>query len=175
VVGVISLLLAYLALGNLPVNWAGVAFILLAIGLAVLETQVAGWGVLGVGAIASFLVGGLILFTQFGERSPTLPPMSVNLWLLGGVVLVLALALLYLSRLVYQTRRGDVSQDHQSLVGELGIVTSDLDPRGVVELASETWTAVSLDDTVIPAGESVIVTQRDGLILTVARRPQSEN
>jgi membrane-bound serine protease (ClpP class) len=175
VVGVISLLLAYLALGNLPVNWAGVAFILLAIGLAVLETQVAGWGVLGVGAIASFLVGGLILFTQFGDRSPTLPPMSVNLWLLGGVILVLALALLYLLRLVYQTRRGDVSPDHPPLVGELGIVTSDLNPRGVVELASETWTAVSLDDTVIPAGESVIVTQRDGLILTVARRPQSEN
>jgi membrane-bound serine protease (ClpP class) len=175
VVGVISLLLAYLALGNLPVNWAGVAFILLAIGLAVLETQVAGWGVLGVGAIASFLVGGLILFTQFGDRSPTLPPMSVNLWLLGSVILVLALALLYLLRLVYQTRRGDVSPDHPPLVGELGIVTSDLNPRGVVELASETWTAVSLDDTVIPAGESVIVTQRDGLILTVARRPQSEN
>jgi membrane-bound serine protease (ClpP class) len=175
VVGVISLLLAYLALGNLPVNWAGVAFILLAIGLAVLETQVAGWGVLGVGAIASFLVGGLILFTQFGDRSPTLPPMSVNLWLLGGVILVLALALLYLLRLVYQTRRGDVSPEHPPLVGELGIVTSDLNPRGVVELASETWTAVSLDDTVIPAGESVIVTQRDGLILTVARRPQSEN
>jgi membrane-bound serine protease (ClpP class) len=173
VVGVISLLLAYLALGNLPVNWAGVAFILLAIGLAVLETQVAGWGVLGAGAIASFLVGGLILFTQFGGRSATLPPMSVNLWLLGSVVAVLALALLFLLRVVYQTRAGDESQDHPSLVGELGIVTTDLNPRGVVELASETWTAVSPDDTVISAGESVIVIKRDGLILTVSRLPRS--
>ena len=66
VVGVISLLLAYLAIGNLPVNWVGVAFIILAVGLAVLETQVAGWGILAIGAIISFLVGGLILFTQFG-------------------------------------------------------------------------------------------------------------
>ncbi|MDA1219455.1 MAG: nodulation protein NfeD [Chloroflexi bacterium] len=138
VVGIISLLLAYLAIGNLPVNWAGVAFILLAVGLAVLETQVAGWGVLGVGAIVSFLVGGLILFTQFGGRSPTLPSMSVNLWLLGGVAAVLALTLLYLLRVVYQTRAGDESKDHPSLVGEFGIVTRDLAPRGIVELASDT-------------------------------------
>ena len=47
VVGVISLLLAFLALGNLPFNWAGVVFILLAIALAVLEIQVAGFGILG--------------------------------------------------------------------------------------------------------------------------------
>ena len=174
VVGVISLLLAYLALGNLPVNWAGVAFILLAIGLGVLETQVTGWGVLGVGAIASFLVGGLILFTQFGGRSPTLPPMSVNLWLLGGVVAVLALTLLFLLRVVYQTRAGEESKGPPSPVGQLGIVTMDLAPRGIVELASETWTAVSLDDTVIFAGESIIVIQRDGLVLTVARRPNNE-
>jgi len=59
VVGVIFLLLAFLALGNLPVNWAGVVFIFVAIALAVLETQVAGFGILGVGAIVSFLVGGL--------------------------------------------------------------------------------------------------------------------
>jgi len=173
VVGAICLLLAYLALGNLPVNWAGVAFIFLAIGLAVLETQVAGWGGLGVGAIASFLVGGLILFTQFGGRSPTLPPMSVNLWLLGGIVSVLALTLLWLLRVLYQNRGVDESSDSLSPVGELAIVTRDLAPRGIVEMANETWTAVSLDDTVIPAGESVIVNRRDGLILTVSRQPDS--
>lgn len=174
VVGVISLLLAYLALGNLPVNWAGVAFIVLAVGLAVLETQVAGWGVLGLGAIVSFLVGGLILFTQFGGRSPTLPPISVNLWLLGGVAAVLALTLLYLVRVVYKSRTEAGLGEHPSLIGELGIVTSELSPRGIVEVASDTWTAVSLDDTVIPAGEWVVITKRDGLILTVSRRADSE-
>jgi membrane-bound serine protease (ClpP class) len=176
VVGIISLLLAYLAIGNLPVNWAGVAFIILAVGLAVLETQVAGWGVLAIGAIISFLLGGLILFTQFGGRSPTLPPISVNLWLLAGVAaaLALALALLYLLRVIDQTRSGNGPKDHVSLVGELGIVTSDLAPRGVVELDNDTWTAVSLDDIVILAGESVVVTKRDGLILTVFRRADSE-
>jgi membrane-bound serine protease (ClpP class) len=173
-VGAISLLLAYLALGNLPINWAGVAFILLAIGLAVLEIQVAGWGVLGVGAIASFFVGGLILFTQFGGRSPTLPPMSVSLWLLGGVAALLALTLLLMWRLVRQTRNREESLDNSSLVGKMGIVTSDLVPRGIVELANETWTADSQDDMVIAAGESVIVTRKDGLILTVVRKTDNE-
>ena len=174
VVGVISLLLAYLAIGNLPVNWVGVAFIILAVGLAVLETQVAGWGILAIGAIISFLVGGLILFTQFGGRSPTLSPISVNLWLLVGVAAALALPLLYLLRVIYQTRSGNGPKDHVSLVGEFGIVTIDLAPRGVVKLDHDTWTAVSLDDTVILAGEPVVVTKRDGLILTVFRRADSE-
>ncbi|HEU0022418.1 MAG TPA: NfeD family protein, partial [Dehalococcoidia bacterium] len=97
-----------------------------------------------------------------------------NLWLLGGVVAVLALTLLFLLRVVYQTRAGEESKGPPSPVGQLGIVTMDLAPRGIVELASETWTAVSLDDTVIFAGESIIVIQRDGLVLTVARRPNNE-
>jgi membrane-bound serine protease (ClpP class) len=62
VVGAILLLLAFLGLGNLPVNWAGVAFILLAFLLFVAETQVSGFGVLGFGAIVSFVVGGFLLF-----------------------------------------------------------------------------------------------------------------
>ena len=84
VIGAICLLLAFLALGNLPVNWVGVAFILLAVVLVFLEIQVTGFGILGIGAVISFLIGGLLLFSQFGDVSPTLPDISVNYWLLGG-------------------------------------------------------------------------------------------
>ena len=84
VVGVICLLLAFLALGNLPVNWAGVVFVLLAVVLIVLEVAVAGFGILGVGAMVSLVVGGLLLFTQFGDVSPTSPSISVNRWLLAA-------------------------------------------------------------------------------------------
>ena len=58
-IGVIFLILAFLAFGNLPVNWAAAAFIVLAIVLAVLETQVAGFGVLGVGSIICLALGGV--------------------------------------------------------------------------------------------------------------------
>ena len=93
VVGVICLLLAFLALGNLPVNWAGVVFIVLASVLIVLEVVVAGFGILGVGAIVSLIVGGLLLFTQFGDSSPTMPSIGVSRWMLSGTGGVAALTL----------------------------------------------------------------------------------
>jgi membrane-bound serine protease (ClpP class) len=167
VVGVIALLLAFLALGNLPVSWAGVAFILAAIVLGILETQVAGFGVLGIGAIVSFIVGGLVLF---GGASPTMPPMSVNLWLVGSFAGALALALLFVVRSIYQSRREGGAATVPSLVGATGTVISGLAPRGVVRVGSETWTAVSEDGTVIPVGETVRIVGVDGLILTVGRK-----
>ena len=85
VVGVMCLLLAFLALGNLPANWVGIAFIALALILAALEILVSGFGFLGIAAIVSLLIGGFLLFAQFGAPSPTLPPVSVNRWLLVGV------------------------------------------------------------------------------------------
>jgi membrane-bound serine protease (ClpP class) len=170
VVGVLSLMLAFLAFGNLPVNWAGVAFILVAVVLAVLETQVSGFGILGVGAIISFAVGGLILFTQFGGGSPTLPPVSVNRWLVGGTVGALGLTLLYLVRVVYQSRKEGRPPTKPSLEGMMGTVTSELSPRGLVRVESETWTADSEDGSVIGVGESVKVSMMDGLILTVSRQ-----
>ncbi|MEK7814835.1 MAG: NfeD family protein, partial [Chloroflexota bacterium] len=170
VVGGIALLLAFLALGNLPFNWAGVAFILLAVVLAVLELQVAGFGILGVGAVISLIGGGLLLFAQFGDVSPTLPRVAVSRWLLIGMAAALGLAALSLARLVYQSRKLGGQAIVSSLVGTAGTVAAVLAPRGVVQVGDETWTAVSEDDSVIPVGEKVRVTRVDGLILTVSRR-----
>lgn len=173
VIGAICLLLAFLALGNLPVNWAGVAFIGLAIVLAVLEAHVSGWGILGVGSIISLVVGGLILFYQFGGGSPTLSPIGVNRWLLAGVAGAMALALLYLVRVVIQSRHSRDDVLHPALLGETGIVTSELAPRGIVEVGNETWTAISENGTVIAPGATVTVIKVEGLVLTVT--PQSDS
>jgi membrane-bound serine protease (ClpP class) len=169
VAGAISLILAFLALGNLPVNWAGVAFIVLALVLVVLEILVAGFGVLGIGAIISFIAGGLLLFAQFGGGSPTLPPISVNLWLLGGLAGALTLGLLFVLRTIQQSRRPQFQPDTPSLAGAVGRVTAELAPRGVVRVHNENWTAVSEDGNVIGVGEPVRVTKVDGLVLTVSR------
>ncbi|MCZ6789517.1 MAG: nodulation protein NfeD, partial [Chloroflexi bacterium] len=69
-VGIILLVLAFVTFGNLPVNWAGVVLILLAVALATLEYYVAGFGVLGVGAIICFVLGSLLLFFHTGAPSP---------------------------------------------------------------------------------------------------------
>ena len=168
VVGAICLLLAFLAAGNLPVNWAGVVFVLLAVVLVILETQVSGFGILGVGSIISFVVGGLLLFSQFGDRSPTLPEVSVSLWLIGGMAATLALAVHFIVRSIHSSRMATLESAGPVLLGASGIVASDLAPRGLVRLGDETWTAVSQDGTVIPQGEPVKVIKVDGLILTVS-------
>ena len=170
VVGVICLLLAFLALGNLPVNWAGVVFVLLAMVLTVLEVVVAGFGILGVGAVVSLIVGGLILFTQFGDVSPTLPSISVSRWLVSGTGGVVGLALLYVVGMAYQSRKQGPPEKASVLTGMRGRVTGELAPRGIVMVGNETWTAISEDDSVISVGEQVEVRSVDGLIVTVFRQ-----
>ena len=174
VVGVICLLLAFLALGNLPVNWAGVVFVILASVLTVLEIVVAGFGILGVGAVVSLIVGGLILFTQFGDVSPTMPTIEVSRWLLSGTGGVVALALMYVVRSAYQSRREGPPEKASALAGMHGTVTGELKPKGIVLVGNETWTAISEDDSVMSIGEPVEVRSVDGLILTVFRQSDPE-
>ena len=109
VAGIICLGLGFLALGNLPFNWAGVAFILLAIVLAALEIFVSGFGALGIGAAVSLVVGGLLLFGDFGGgriSPPSFPTVSVNRWVLVGVGGVLLSVAGYLAYEVIMSRTG---------------------------------------------------------------------
>ena len=174
VVGVIALILAFVALGNLPFNWAGVAFIVLAVILVVLETQVSGFGALGAGALASFILGGLILFSGLGPVSPDVPnltpDLSVSLWLLGGLAAFLAVSLGALIWIIQQSRKRSRGGEVSPLVGRTGRVTMELGPRGVVRVDGETWTAESQDGTVVQVGESVTVAHVDGLTLTVSQQ-----
>ena len=182
IAGIICLGLGFLALGNLPFNWAGVAFILLAIVLAALEIFVSGFGALGIGAAVSLVVGGLLLFGDFGGgriTPPSFPTVSVNRWVLVGVGGVLLSIAGYLSYEVIMSRigrrsatktagtGGDGRSSPGYLVGQTGIVTSALRPRGVVALADETWSGVSNDGLTIPEGRRVRVVAVQGLLLTV--------
>ena len=170
-IGVTFLLFAFLALGNLPVNWVGVAFIVLAAILIVLETQVAGWGVLGVGGIISLVIGGLLLFSDFGTPDVTAPDLSVSVWVLVAVAGVALASLGVVVWLIRLSRNSGPPPESETLVGESGRVTRDLDPRGVVIIGNDSWTAITQDGTVIPRGTRVEVVSVDGLILTVAPLP----
>ena len=174
VVGVIFLILAFVALGNLPVNWAGVALIALAIVLAAAEVLVAGFGVLGVASAISLAVGGLLLFAQFGDTSPTVPAINVNRWLLVSVAVATGGTVIYFAREALKSRRERPPDVAVSMVGETGAVTLTLEPRGAVRVASDTWTAVSADGSRIDAGERIRVIRMDGLVLTVTRERDAE-
>ncbi len=184
IAGVICLGLGFLALGNLPFNWAGVAFIVLAAVLAVLEIFVSGFGALGIGAVVSLIIGGVLLFGSFGG-SPVpanFPDISVSLWILAGVGGVLTLGAAYVAYEAIASRVGSrqatapggglFDSDGRSsaghLVGQTGVVTSPLQPRGIIALHDETWSGVSSDGSSIPVGRNVRVVAVEGLVLTVA-------
>ncbi len=169
VVGAICLLLAFLVLGNLPVNWAGVAFILLAMALLFLEVQVAGFGILGAGAIISFVIGGLLLFDRFGAPSPTMPSTGVSLWaLLPMTVLLLGGGGWFVAMMV-RSRQTVGDSTIETVVGQIGTAASDLAPNGMVQLTSELWSAVTDGDQVIKRGEKVEVVGLEGLTIRVSR------
>ncbi len=174
VIGAILLLLAFLSLGNLPVNWAAVGFILLAGVLVLAEVFVSGFGILGIGAIVSFIFGGLLLFDSFGAPSPTAPSTSVSFWLLGSISGAFTLFMYWLLRTTIQSRKAGILDEPPTsqLVGVEGMVLSDLAPRGTVQAASETWTAETEDGTIINTGARVKVLRVDGTILTVAKTEQ---
>lgn len=174
VVGGILLILAFVALGNLPANWAGVALIILAIALAIVETQVVGFGILGVGSIISLVLGGFLLFARFGSPSPTLPDIGVNPWLIGGVAAVAGAGLFFILWQIRQSRRETRHFHRPPLVGQIGTVIMELAPRGVVRLEDGNWTAVTDDDTVIPTGDRVVVIEADDLVLTVIPLRETE-
>ena len=177
VVGVICLILAFVALGNLPANWAGVALILLAIVLAAAEVVVAGFGILGIGSVVCLVLGGLFLFAQFGDASPTLPPLGVNRWLIAATGILAAGSVLYLAREAVKSRRERPTGHADSMIGETGTVTIALVPRGAVHVANDTWTATTADGSHIAIGERVRAVAVDGLVLTVVRHeaPEADN
>ncbi len=164
--GAICLILAFIALGNLPVNWGGIALIGLAFFLFILDLKVAGFGLTVAGAI-SFVLGSMFLFSPFAPGKPTMPRLSINPWLLAGTtVLIVGFFTLALTAALRAQRR-TVLMGRQVLVGAVGIALSDLAPEGVVQLQSETWTAVASEP--VRAGETVEVIGCDGLYLQVHR------
>ena len=170
VVGVVFILLAFLSFGNLPVNWAAVGFIGLALALLIAEVFVAGFGVLGIASIVAFVLGGLLLFSSFGTPSPTLPDVKVNLWLVVGLTAGFTLLGLWFYSTVVQSRRAARAAGPTILdvLGATGVATSDLHPRGTVHVHAEEWTAISEGDTFIENGQTVRVLRVDGTLLIVA-------
>ena len=178
VAGAIMLLLAFLALGSLPVNWAGAAFILLAFALFLLEVAVSGFGALGVGAAISFIVGSLLLFAHFGPTPPTAPSLKVNLMVLIPVAVVLAGGGALILRSMVQSRGEQImptSDDlAKRLVGKSGHAVGRLNPHGVVWVDSEEWSATNEGASMVRAGDPIQVTRMEGLRVYVRKATEGE-
>jgi membrane-bound serine protease (ClpP class) len=163
IIGAILLLIGFYGIGQLPVNYAGLALIILGLGLFIAELFTSTFGALTTGGIIAFIVGGLILFNT-GEIAYQLPLSSVL-----GIPIFLGLIFAFGLRKVIQSRKFQPVTGAEGLIGARGLVKVALDPRGTVLVWGERWQAVSATGETIPVGERVQVTGRDGFQLMVKK------
>ncbi|MCZ6809754.1 MAG: nodulation protein NfeD [Proteobacteria bacterium] len=166
VAGVICLLLAAYALQVLPVNYAGLALIIVGIVLIVAEALVPSFGALGIGGIVAFIFGAIMMFDS------DIPGFGISVTFVVGLAVVAGLFLLWLvSYLVRLRRRGAVS-GRASIIGGSATAMQSFTGEGKVWLEGEAWAAVS--KVPVEKDQEVVVRSMDGLTLEVEPASQPD-
>jgi membrane-bound serine protease (ClpP class) len=162
VVGAISLILAFYSFQTLPVNYAGLLLIALAVIFFIAEIKVASYGILSLGGIVSLTLGSIMLFEDVGVSLRLMAPTIV---LIGGFFVIV-------STLAFRAYRAKPQSGVEGLIGEVGIVQKPIDPEGLVFVHGEYWRATSSEK--LEPGEMVAVEEVTGLLLKVrkASKPQ---
>lgn len=165
VVGGICMVLALYAMQILPVNFAGVLLILLALVLFALEAKFTSHGVLLLGGIVSMLLG-----TVFLIRSPLIAG-GVSLGVALAATLPFAFLTVFLMRLVLKSRRWKSATGKEEMIGEEGMVTIALPAggEGMIRVHGELWRAFS--KARVEEGTRVRVLRVNGLKLEVEPIP----
>jgi len=163
IVGAICGILAFYALGQLPVNIAGVLLIILAFGLFIGEVLTTSFGLFTMGGITSLVMGSLILFQGAS------PVFRVDPWLIAIVTIIIAALFAFVVQRVVRVHRRQAKTGREELVGKTAVVKVALDPEGTVFYKGERWTALSEQGRVEP-GEEVIITKVDSLTLYVTKK-----
>ena len=159
IVGAICILLALFAFQVLPVNYAGLALIVLGVILMVAEAFVPSFGALGLGGIAAFVFGSIILLDS------DIPGFAISRSLIGGIAGVAAAALMALMYFMVRSLRRPVVSGAEEMLGSLARVLEDFQGSGNVFVHGERWHAHS--SSPLQAGQSVRVTAINGLELEV--------
>ena len=166
VVGAICLLLAAYALQVLPVNYAGLALIIVGIALMVAEAYAPSFGALGLGGIAAFVFGAVIMFDS------GVPGFGISYAFVIGLGLAFAVLLIWLLGYLLRLRRRGAVTGKGSIVGGTAIAIEDFEGDGKVWLEGEAWHARC--QGAVAKDEQLIVTRLDGLTLEVERAASSE-
>ncbi len=161
VLGVFCLVLFLFASQIIPVNWAGVLLIILAVVLFVAEVKVTSYGLLTAGGLVAMTLGAMMLVDS------SLPELRIGLGMLLPIVLVFTAFTLALVRLVVQAQLRQPTTGLEGLAGRAGEAVTDLDPEGWVLVQGERWQARA--DESVSKGEAIRVVEGHGLWLKVRK------
>lgn len=160
IVGGICIILGFYALHLLPVNYAGVALILLSAILFILEIYITSGGLLTVGAVISLVLGSLILFES------DVPFFRLSWEVIMIAVVIIAAFFIFLLSLGLRAQFKKRQTGKEGIIGEVGVAKTDIKPSGgTVFVHGEYWNAMS--DKLIKKGSGVKVIDVKEMVLKV--------
>ncbi len=168
IVGGICLVLAFVALGNLPVNWGGVILIVLSVIVFILDVKINSIVLTG-GGLVMFVLGALLLFTPLTPRAPMIPEVTISPWVVLGLGGMMATFFLFILGAAVRGRNFPVISGAEALAGASGVAISEIAPSGMVRVKGEEWSAEAQEGT-IQKGESIQVVKVEGLRLKVTKK-----
>lgn len=160
VLGGICILVALFAFQALPINYAGAALMLLGLSLMVAEAFVPSFGILGIGGVASFALGSLLLVDTGVEAY------EISLSLVIGVSVVSFLVIFGIATMALRAHRREVTSGREQMLNSMAVAVTDfVEGTGKVRLYGEVWNARSSSQ--IRKGDTVKVSDMESLWLTV--------
>jgi len=163
VLGGICLILAFYAFQTLPINYAGLLLIILALILFIAEVKVVSHGILTIGGIAAMILGSLMLID-----SPA-PFLQISLSAILGVTAATTAFFVFAIGAVFRAHRRQPATGREGLVGQAGVARTRLNPDGLIFIRGEIWNATCAEG--VEPGEQVQVTAVAGLKLKVKKLP----
>lgn len=158
VLGGICLLLGLYALQLLPVNYAGLALIVLGIIFMIAEAFLPSFGVLGFGGIVAFVIGAVILIDT------ELPGYGIPAGVIAAVTILSALLIVGIASIAMKTRRRAVVMGDNEMSGAIAEMVEDAPSgEGWAHIHGENWRVVSKNP--LQRGQKVRVMRRRGLVL----------
>ena len=165
IVGFICLVLAFYSMHTLPINYAGLALILFAIVLFILEIKVVSHGLLTIGGVISLALGSIMLI----QKESILEIVTISWEVIIITVLLSALFFIFAIGMGIKAQKRKPTTGMQGIIGEHGEAISDLRPDGSVKVHGEIWNAVSLDGA-LKRGTKITVAEIENLVLKVHKR-----
>jgi membrane-bound serine protease (ClpP class) len=160
VVGAICLVVAGYALHLLPVNYAGLALMLLGIGFMAAEAFVPAYGSLGIGGLVAFVLGSIMLI-----RDTNLPGLRVSYALIAGVAAASAAFLILVLGMLARSRKRAVVSGREYMIGSIGEALEDFEREGWARVQGERWKVRA--PVPVRRGERLRVASIEGLLLHV--------
>jgi len=165
IVGGVCLIIGLYALQMLPVNYAGLALMALGLGLMIAEAFVPAFGALGIGGVASFVIGSIMLIDS------DIPEFSLSPLLIGTVSLLTAGLFLFVLTFAVRAWRRPAVSGNDALVGDMVEVLSWTGGTGTVRAHGEVWSARGPEGA--KPGDHLTVHAIEGLTLDLGSPKES--